>query len=511
MSMNIINNYLTKNRCYIQNAKRTPIGIQIHSIGTAQGTAKAVCDYWNQAGVSCCTTYICDADVPGKVYQLVDESVYTWADGGYGNRNLITIEIAESDFMRYTVGANYVVTDQKKFKTDIIRGYETAVELCASICKRRKWDPLSKLPSGLYLISSHNEGRAAGLSTAHVDPDHVWHEVGLDMAQFRQDVSDRMKNGTLNSSIDWIDAWYRVRKNWKEPESQLGAYKYIDMAKANCPYGYSVYDNTGTVVYQNKRRPDGTVANDFNGLSEGKAAEKILEMVHECDKSGILYSVTAAQMILESGYVKTDLAKIANNCFGMKTSLSGNTWEGSSWDGKSHVTIPTKEVYDGKETTITAHFRKYPKIEDSILDHSAYLLGAMNGSEKRYAGLLNAESAADAIAIIKHGGYATDLKYIDKIASIVNRYNLDRYDHEIIDGRVEKVTKPYRVQVGVYDRLENAKAVIKKIKDAGFPARKVEESGKYVVISSQFKTEAKAKERVDALKAAGFYAFVKRI
>ena len=76
MSLKIIKNYLTKNRCYIQNAKRTPIGIQIHTIGTAQGTAKAVCDFWNQSGVSCCTTYICDADVPGKVYQLLDESVY---------------------------------------------------------------------------------------------------------------------------------------------------------------------------------------------------------------------------------------------------------------------------------------------------------------------------------------------------------------------------------------------------------------------------------------------------
>ena len=35
--MEIIQNYLTKNRCYQQNVKRTPIGIQLHTIGTAQG------------------------------------------------------------------------------------------------------------------------------------------------------------------------------------------------------------------------------------------------------------------------------------------------------------------------------------------------------------------------------------------------------------------------------------------------------------------------------------------
>jgi cell division septation protein DedD len=73
------------------------------------------------------------------------------------------------------------------------------------------------------------------------------------------------------------------------------------------------------------------------------------------------------------------------------------------------------------------------------------------------------------------------------------------------------VTKSYQVQVGSFNSLENAKKFIKDIKAAGLPARKIEENGKYIVISSCFKNETKAKERVDALKAAGFNAFVKRI
>ena len=51
--------------------------------------------------------------------------------------------------------------------------------------------------------------------------------------------------------------------------------------------------------------------------------------------SGILASVSMAQFILESGYGKSELALGANNCFGMKKSLSGNTWSGSVWDGVS--------------------------------------------------------------------------------------------------------------------------------------------------------------------------------
>ena len=85
---------------------------------------------------------------------------------------------------------------------------------------------------------------------------------------------------------------------------------------------------------------------------------------------------------------KSELAQYANNCFGMKTSLSGNTWTGSTWDGKSKYTKKTNEEYQqGVLTEITADFRKYPCVEESITDHSAYLLGAKNGNKLRYDGI----------------------------------------------------------------------------------------------------------------------------
>ena len=62
----------------------------------------------------------------------------------------------------------------------------------------------------------------------------------------------------------------------------------------------------------------------------------------DAEASGILASVTMAQAILESGYGSTDLAVNANNIFGMKCSLSGNTWK-SVWDGTSKYTKTTKE------------------------------------------------------------------------------------------------------------------------------------------------------------------------
>lgn len=246
MALDIIQNYLTKNRCYQQNVKRTPVGIQIHSIGTGQGTAQAVADYWNQAAVSACVTYVADCDTPGRVLQLLPEDVRCWADAGYGNDKLITIEICESDYIKYTDGANYRVMDEARFKDDILRGYHTAVELCTDICRRYGWKPQKKLPSGLYLISSHDEGRKAGLSSAHVDPSHIWDRFGITMDQFRSDVSGALANASAPQPGP--ETMYRVRKTWTDASSQLFA-GTLEGAKRACPPGYSVFDANGAAVY----------------------------------------------------------------------------------------------------------------------------------------------------------------------------------------------------------------------------------------------------------------------
>lgn len=199
MALNIIQNYLKKNRCYIANVKRTPIGIQMHTIGTDQGTAASVAEYWNQNIISACVTYCVDCDTEGKVLQFLPESTRSWADAGFGNSNLITIEICESDYIKYTSGASYKITNEAKFKADIMRGYNTAVLLCADICNRYGWDPTAKLSNGLYLISSHDEGRRAGVSSAHVDPTHIWPQIGKTMDTFRADVKTAMgKSQSVN-------------------------------------------------------------------------------------------------------------------------------------------------------------------------------------------------------------------------------------------------------------------------------------------------------------------------
>ena len=82
----------------------------------------------------------------------------------------------------------------------------------------------------------------------------------------------------------------------------------------------------------------------------------------------------------------------------------------------------------GKLYTVTADFRKYACVEQSIADHFAYLLGAMNGKKKRYEGLAGEKNYRKAVQIIKNGGYATDSLYVQKICVIIEKYGLTRFD-----------------------------------------------------------------------------------
>ena len=214
----------------------------------------------------------------------------------------------------------------------------------------------------------------------------------------------------------------------------------------------------------------GTQATEFANLSEAEVIAKVgVLFTADQKKSGILASVSLAQFILESGYGKSELAQNANNCFGMKKSLSGNTWSGSAWDGVSVYTKQTKEQNaDGSYETITADFRKYACVEDSIADHSAYLLGAMNGGKKRYEGIAGMTDYMKVVQLIKDGGYATSLTYVEKLCSIIEKWNLTQYDVKEAEAELEKwyrVRKTWadaKSQKGAYKVLKNAKACADK-------------------------------------------------
>lgn len=398
-----------------------------------------------------------------RVGMFVPESQRSWcSSSGENDHRAVTIECASD------------MTHPYAFKTGV---YNKLIELCADICRRNGKSKLLWLGQKATTLSYNPQPDEMILTV------HRWFAAKAcpgDWLMARMEDLAKKVTEMLGGKVEPIK-YYRVGTDWVDGKciDQVGAYTVLDNAKnAADQFGYKVFDSEGVLIYTAKPIGTGgaTQASSIHNLGNEKLkAAAMLELVHNCDKSGILNSVTTAQMILESGYCGTDLALNANNCFGMKKTLSGNTWGGSTWDGKSIYRKKTQEDDGhGNYYTIDADFRKYPCVEDSVADHAAYLLGAMNGSKKRYTGLTECKNYKDAITLIKNGGYATDTRYISKICDIIQRFGLDKYDTDVKPVptpepvssvkwyRVRKSWEDAKSQLGAYENLNNA---IRKAKE----------------------------------------------
>lgn len=127
-------------------------------------------------------------------------------------------------------------------------------------------------------------------------------------------------------------------------------------------------------------------------------------------KYGVLASVTIAQAILESGWGQHT---IANNLFGIKA--NGTT-------GKT-VTVSTKEFVGGEYTTITAAFRAYDNLADSVEDHGKFLAG-----NARYKNLLGCKDYSKVCELLQQDGYATEPDYSVQLIGLIKEYKFYCYD-----------------------------------------------------------------------------------
>ena len=166
-------------------------------------------------------------------------------------------------------------------------------------------------------------------------------------------------------------------------------------------------------------------AYDFTLLDLDEKIDLIGAMAHDDElATGIPAELTAAQMILESGWMESGLTQNANNCFGIKASSGGYNWENSTWDGVSVAEMETQEEYTvGEITTIVDGFRAYNSVWDSVCDHSAYLLNS-----GLYPGIADPNKSLDEILkILVDGGYATGSNYAPDVKLLIDTYDLDRF------------------------------------------------------------------------------------
>lgn len=284
--MKIVESILTKNPCYTAGRKIAVKGLMLHSVGCSQPKAQVFINSWNSTShdSSCVHGFIDGND--GTVYQTLSWNHRGWhcssGINGSANNTHIGVEMCEPACIKYTGGVTFTCSDTATAKAVAKRTYEAAVELFAYLCKKYGLDPLAD-----GVIISHREGHSRGIASNHGDPEHLWNQLGMGyiMDTFRKAVEVAMSDGNAADSSGGTS------------DSKSG----------------------------------GLQATEFKDLTEAQMIAKVGSLfTADQKKSGVLASVSMAQFILESGYGKSELAQNANNCFGMKKFLSGNTWSDSS-------------------------------------------------------------------------------------------------------------------------------------------------------------------------------------
>ena len=140
--------------------------------------------------------------------------------------------------------------------------------------------------------------------------------------------------------------------------------------------------------------------------------------IQEMNTYGIPASITLAQGLFESGSGNSELARVANNHFGIKCT--------SDWKGKS---------YYRDDDNANDCFRVYTKPEDSFRDHSEFL------KRKNYIKLfeLDKNDYHGWAYGLKKAGYATNPQYPTILIGIINKYNLNQYDSP--EGEIQKIKR----------------------------------------------------------------------
>lgn len=129
--------------------------------------------------------------------------------------------------------------------------------------------------------------------------------------------------------------------------------------------------------------------------------------IEEMQRTGIPASITLAQGILESQYGESDLAKNANNHFGIKCK--------TEWTGRK-----TYHDDDLKQEC----FRVYESAEESYKDHSNFLM-----TRDWYAFLFKLDPTDDRgwAYGLKKAGYATEKDYPQRLLKLIDDYQLQQY------------------------------------------------------------------------------------
>lgn len=178
--------------------------------------------------------------------------------------------------------------------------------------------------------------------------------------------------------------------------------------------------------------------------------------ISEMNRTGIPASITLAQAIVESASGESNLAKQANNHFGIKCK--------TEWTGE--------KMYKDDDMKNEC-FRVYENADSSFIDHSNFLK-----YRPYYASLFELDPVDDTAWAygLKKAGYATEKDYPNIILKVIDMYELSQYNfpelveedsleeanaikEEIIKDTLQKKVTPMQVAPNTLDTISIKKPV----------------------------------------------------
>jgi len=146
--------------------------------------------------------------------------------------------------------------------------------------------------------------------------------------------------------------------------------------------------------------------------------------ISEMHRTGIPASIKLAQAILESNSGKSELARQANNHFGIKC---GGEWTGDGY----HLKDDDRNAHG---QLVHSCFRVFSSPEESFLAHSDFLTDP--GKSRRYGSLfaLAPNDYKGWAEGLQRGGYATNPAYARLLVKIIEEQRLFEYDVRRIDS-----------------------------------------------------------------------------
>lgn len=145
--------------------------------------------------------------------------------------------------------------------------------------------------------------------------------------------------------------------------------------------------------------------------------------------TGVLPSITAGQAYYEGGCAGYPISVIAQNHFGIKMH-SG--WEGKVFDHGEDVVynsysdlVAIKGTDYAKKASL---WRAYDTLEESVSDHSTFLL-----SYDRYDIVLDAADYKEAAQALMTSGYCSESSYPSTLIKFIETYGFDQLDYVTAD------------------------------------------------------------------------------